>query len=362
MFTCAACTLFAAKIERGITEVAKEAAHTVVWLKAKRVRDSSQATYASGLHRFLTGLEACGLAKAQILPRTPGAGVIREHVELFIGWAASRYKISTIRTTLNAVADWGKANLAQDSTNVFNLSTKRMLRSLEIEQGPTGLPVGKKGMTKENLGLLIAYAAHQARSHPHMASLYHRDIAMMVIGFFGLLRRSELIALRMGEVSFPGINGKKHTRLHIRKSKTDPAGVGAEILISGSTKDGWTLHDKIRRFYNLRLEMGAQPEDPFLVRWDLDRFSLSKHALQTGQALASRLKSLIRGLRDTIPGLNINPEAYGMHSLRRGGTVAAWAAGVDMEKIKAHGRWRSEAVRVYLTAGPDIKLSVTAAM
>ena len=84
--------------------------------------------------------------------------------------------------------------------------------------------------------------------------------------------------------------------------------------------------------------------------------------MQTGQALASSLRNLIRGLRDISPGIDINPESYGMHCLRRGGTVAAWASGVDMEKIKAHGRWRSEAVRVYLTAGPDIKLSVTAAM
>ena len=82
----------------------------------------------------------------------------------------------------------------------------------------------------------------------------------------------------------------------------------------------------------------------------------------TSQALATRLKTLLTRLIQQVSGLDVNPSDYGMHSLRRGGTIAAWAAGVDVEKIKAHGRWRSEAVRVYMTAGPDIKLSVTSAM
>jgi hypothetical protein len=51
-----------------------------------------------------------------------------------------------------------------------------------------------------------------------------------------------------------------------------------------------------------------------------------------------------------------------MHSLRRGGTVAAWAGGMDIEKLKAHGRWRSDAIKAYLTASIEIKLSVTLSM
>jgi hypothetical protein len=79
--------------------------------------------------------------------------------------------------------------------------------------------------------------------------------------------------------------------------------------------------------------------------------------------LADRLKDLLLSIKPIHPHLDINPQAYGMHSLRRGGVVAAWQSGqVDVEKIKAHGRWKSDAVRSYMTAGLDIKLSVAAAM
>lgn len=89
---------------------------------------------------------------------------------------------------------------------------------------------------------------------------------------------------------------------------------------------------------------------------------LGSTRIANGQALAVRLKGYLTELRDKYPGIAVNPASYGMHSLRRGGVVAAWKAGVDIEKIRMHGRWRSDAVRVYMTAGLDIKLSVTAAM
>jgi hypothetical protein len=108
--------------------------------------------------------------------------------------------------------------------------------------------------------------------------------------------------------------------------------------------------------------MGAQPEDPLLVAWDFTNRRLAKHGLSSAQALATRLKLLLAEVQAWKPSLGINPASFGMHSLRRGGVVAAWQAGVDIEKIKAHGRWRSDAVRVYMTPGLDIKLSVTAAM
>jgi integrase len=52
-----------------------------------------------------------------------------------------------------------------------------------------------------------------------------RDRALLLIGFAGALRRSELVALRVEDVSV--VAGG--LRLRIARSKTDPAGAGAEI-------------------------------------------------------------------------------------------------------------------------------------
>ena len=52
-----------------------------------------------------------------------------------------------------------------------------------------------------------------------------RDRALLLFGFVGALRRSELVALRVEDVAVvPG-----GLRLRIRRGKTDQAGQGAEI-------------------------------------------------------------------------------------------------------------------------------------
>ena len=109
---------------------------------------------------------------------------------------------------------------------------------------------------------------------------------------------------------------------------------------------------------NHRLKQGAKADSSLFSKWDLD-LQQSDSALANGQALAARLRTYLVHAQESHPGLTINVNSYGMHSLRRGGVTAAWEAGMDVSKLKAHGRWKSEAIRVYLEATLPIKLSVT---
>lgn len=359
-FTCADCELLAVKLETAASSALQASAHQLVWLKARRAQDSSQATYASGLHRFIR-CHITDFPLARILPCEDGVGLEPRLVQLFVAWASTRYKISTIKVTMSALIDWCKSK-SVTSLAVTSKEVKDLLATVAREQGEAGVPVGKTGMSKGSLAHLLTWCAQAARMDTTFASLYFRDSCWLVLGFFGMLRRSELIALKMTDVTLPGIGATRHIMLRIRKSKTDKRSAGASVLIAGTTQEGWDLLGKVQRYQNIRLGMGAQPEDPFLVGWDLDTLTLGKSAIKSGQGLATRLKKLLSDVVLRVRGLDLNPATYGMHSLRRGGVVAAWGAGVDLEKIKAHGRWRSDAVRAYLTAGTDIKLSVTAAM
>jgi integrase len=56
-----------------------------------------------------------------------------------------------------------------------------------------------------------------------------RDRALLLIGFAGALRRSELVALRLDDVSFTATG----LSIRIRRSKTDATGEGAEIGLPG---------------------------------------------------------------------------------------------------------------------------------
>lgn len=361
-FHCASCELaLAAPTAKGLPQEAVDDAHFLVLLKSKSVQDSSQATYASGLHRWVRwARDRLHLAPDQVLPPGRGETVSQSHVHLFIAYAARKYKPATIRSTLDALRHWCSTK-GVDPHALNHPQTLKLLKAVQVQQGPSGLPTGKVGMSKSMLKLLMCYCATQARSNTVFSPLMHRDVAWLVLGFFGFLRRSELIALRMQDVSLSGTSGTPFISLLIRRSKTDAVGAGAQVVIAG-TVGNWDLATKVRRYVDLRVAMGATGEDPFLVSWDLDAYRLSSKPLSTGQALAERLKTLLTKLKKEYPSIDVNPNSYGMHSLRRGGVMAAWAAGVDIEKIKAHGRWKSDAVRVYMTPDLSIRLAVTKAM
>ena len=58
----------------------------------------------------------------------------------------------------------------------------------------------------------------------------------------------------------------------------------------------------------------------------------------------------------------IDAAQYSSHSLRHGGATAASVGGAIERLIKAHGRWKSDCVRVYIHDSLQEKLSVSRAM
>jgi hypothetical protein len=53
---------------------------------------------------------------------------------------------------------------------------------------------------------------------------------------------------------------------------------------------------------------------------------------------------------------------YGFHSLRAGGATDAAKSGVEERHIKAHGNWKSDAVRVYICLDTEERLMASAAI
>lgn len=361
-FTCADCIMFAAKIPTNAHEQATSAAHTLVWLRGKRVRDSSQDTYASGIHRYVKYItDICQKSVEEALPEGRNEGVDTQTIQLFLSWAAGRYKYNTIQSTISALIDWHKSKGAPYD-GLSNNAVKELMQTIKAEQGPHGLPVGKQGMSKAVLKLLLAYLERLKSQRPEMADLYLRDQVWLVLGFYGMLRRSELIGLQMRDVKIGGNQDTTHVELNIRFSKNDRAGQGAVVSIIGTTTDDVPIAQTVRDWLKVRQTTSAKPTDPFLTTWDLDAYRMSSNRIQTGQALATRLKQYLVELKQLFPRIEVNPSAYGMHSLRRGGVMAAWLAGVDYEKIKAHGRWRSDAIKAYMQTTVVIRLQVTEKM
>ena len=356
-FQCADCVLFEAALPNRAGDFSKaaEAAHSLVQLVGSRCAVSSQATYASALSRYVAfSQQALRETPAEALPADPRSIISTARVMLFVAWAGGKYKINTIKLTLSALAEWHKSKGAS-AESVNDRRVHEVVQALSVRQGPEGLPAGKTGMSKALLITLIDVIGTLQEQSPRMAALYDRDRAWLLLGFFGFLRRSEIVALCLQDIQLH----RDHLEVLIRKSKNDRVGKGVAVCIAYINASRILIRAPLQSFVNHRRKQGAKADSPLFSKWDLDHFQLSDSALANGQALAARLKTYLMHAQESHPGLTINVNSYGMHSLRRGGVTAAWEAGMDVSKLKAHGRWKSEAIRVYLEATLPIKLSVT---
>jgi integrase len=149
---------------------------------------------------------------------------------------------------------------------------------------------------------------------------------LLLIGFAGGLRRSELAAINL--IDFERV--REGIILTIRRSKTDQEGVGRKIGIPF----GRTIHCPVRALENW---LSATRIDDGPVFRPVDRH---------GRVLAGRLSgeavSLI--LRARMATAGFDSAGYSGHSLRAGFATSATRAGVSTLKIRQQTGHASDAM------------------
>jgi integrase len=157
-----------------------------------------------------------------------------------------------------------------------------------------------------------------------------RDRALLLLGFAGAFRRSELVALNVEDLQF--CDGG--LRVTIRKSKTDQEGLGATIgIVSGSTA---CPLDAMRAW----IETARITEGP-VFRPVNRKGKVSKHRL-SARAVAELVKTYARRA-------GLNATKFSGHSLRAGFLTSAAARGASIFKMMDVSRHRSvETLRGYV--------------
>ena len=162
---------------------------------------------------------------------------------------------------------------------------------------------------------------------------------ILLFGILGLFRLGELLRkspsnwderriLRRGHVS-RFTTTLVYYRVWLPYSKTDLTGNGCPVYIPSTTSPQYcpvTLMDSYLE------RVPGIPTDP-LFRWP------SGTPVTTG--------SFIRKLKRHLLMLDIDPDDYSGHSLRKGGACTAARAGLSDEMIKMLGRWTSDCFRRY---------------
>jgi site-specific recombinase XerD len=148
-----------------------------------------------------------------------------------------------------------------------------------------------------------------------------RDRVLLLIGFWGAFRSSELVELRIEDVTV------EPTRLHIlvRRSKEDQLGRGEFVNIDASPQAELCAVRAVKHW----IERVGQSSGP-LLRQVVGR-TISEAAMQP--------RGVSRVVRRLARGASLGPD-YSSHSLRAGLATSAFAQGVSEQEIQRHGRWK----------------------
>ena len=285
------------------------AAAALATAQAYALKATAPATlraYKTDWAHYARWCAATGFTPVPADPATVGA---------YLASLAETHAPTTIRRRLSAI---GKMHRFNDLPwNPGHRDIQAPLRGVLSEHGR---PVKKAAaLTLDMLRRLVATCDRGNRGR--------RDRALLLIGFAAALRRSELVALRVEDVT-PAAGGG--LRLHIRRAKTDKAGEGAEV---GLPRGKHAETCPVRAFDDWQAV--AKRKAGLLFR----RIGAEGRIRET--ALTPDAVRRILARRIAAAGLRLDGcERMSAHALRVGFITEAYGQGVRDEDIMRHTRHR----------------------
>jgi integrase len=159
-----------------------------------------------------------------------------------------------------------------------------------------------------------------------------RNRAIIVLGFATAVRRSELAALRLSDVSFEG----EGLRVFVGRSKTDQEAKGRSIAVYSGQRPSTDPVSVLRAWISKRGEWAGPLFSRIRNSNTIARLPLS------GQSVAGVVKS-------AVGRAGLDASHYGGHSLRSGAATACAKAGRSTQEIMLlTGHKTAAMVQVYV--------------
>ncbi|MCW8128020.1 site-specific integrase [Microbulbifer halophilus] len=240
----------------------------------------------------------------------------------------------TLELHLTAIGQWHRyQRIADPVTDPLVRKTMDGIRRLH------GRPKQKaRALRLEHIAAMTRYLRTQPDNKKR-----RRDLALLLTGFFGAFRRSELVAIRVEDLAWE----EEGLLVHLPRSKTDQSGQGVtralpfgDPLVCPATA--------LRQW----LDAAGISEGPVfrgINRWD---------QIQPRQLSPGAVNELLKKLGTTC-GFAFAGE-LSSHSFRRGLSTSAAREKVDFELIKKQGGWKSDAtVWEYIEEGQQLTENAT---
>jgi integrase len=276
--------------------------------------ESTLRGYQSDWRHFVDWSQARDISP---LPASP------EAVASYIAECAGRLKVGSIQRRLNAISEAHKAMGLESPTH--NAMVRNTLKGIRRTIGTA--QTQKTAALTDDIRTMVDATDD--------GTIGARDRALILLGFAGAFRRSELVGLDVADCAF----GKDGLTITLRRSKIDQQGAGRKIGIPyGSNPETCPV-----RTIQAWIEQAAVASGP-LFR------SINRHGqVQPGRLSGIDVARIVKKLADRA---GLDTTKYAGHSLRAGHATAAAIAGASERSIMNQTGHRSvQMVRRYIRDG-----------
>ena len=260
------------------------------------IADNTRLAYQQDLRDFLLW--------GGVVPCTP---------EILSAYIADRAQSLAAYTIIRRVVGIGRAHVSQGFTDPAKTDLVRtVLRGVRRVKGSAQRQASP--LLKADVLTMMTY----------MDGIKgQRDRALILLGFAGALRRSELAALDFGDIEFV----REGLVIHLRRSKTDQLGEGRKIGVPLGRTSACPV-----KAVEKWLEVSKISGGPV--------FRAINRGGGVGQSQLSA-QSIALILKDYAKAVGLNPANISGHSLRSGLVTSAIQAGVAVHKIQQQTGHRS---------------------
>lgn len=291
-------------------------------LKSKKRLQQSKAANTLRAYEadWMDFYDWCTQRGLQTLPAEP------ETIVNYINDLADHAKANTVSRRLSAISENHKAAGYVDNNPCRGGLVRNALDAIKREKGT--LQRGKTPILIDDLRNIISYI-----DDTDIAGI--RDKALILVGFMGAFRRSELVQIDIEDLTFT----HEGVIILVAHSKGDQVGQGEQVAIPyRSNRDICAVTALKSWIHTAHLNSGP------LFR------PLTKHKQIRNRRLTNQSVAIIVKKYAELAGLN--PEHFAGHSLRRGFATSAAQHDVDERSIMQQTRHKSEKmVRRYIEQG-----------
>ena len=237
-----------------------------------------------------------------------------QHIILYLNHHAKFLRPTTLARRLKGIKNWHVRHRQYDPTSAPEV--KLFMKS--VRRKHTVPPIKATPLTIDHIKGISFLLKKRDRV------VDSRNLALILIGFFGVFRRSELVGIKVEHLTF----SDEGVKILIPISKTDQDGQGTTIGIPYGNSEVCPVNSLKEWLRRSAIESGY----------------IFKAVTQRGNIIDRKphgymVSLVIKGLAAEI-GIE-NPDSFKGHSLRRGFATAGITQNIPSAALMEQGRWKN---------------------